>query len=148
MAGAAHPVAGVRCSVAGAIHSVAGVIHSVAGVVCPVAGAHYPVAGVMYTVLEIHFMAGVAGGFHCVAVVSPISSVISALLDCRLAGTVVDHSLMSGVMYSQAGIISHIAAYTQFMACVLTIHAIWRIQHYKCQWMWMYTGTGLHMKRL
>ena len=86
-----HPVAGVRCSVAGAIHSVAGVIHSVAGVVCPVAGAHYPVAGVTYTVVgDNHSVAGVTGELHCVAEVPPVS-VLGALLDCPLAGTVADH---------------------------------------------------------
>ena len=82
------------------------------GVVCPV-------ARVIYTVLrEICSVAAV----HCVAEVSP-KSVICALLDCPLAGMVVDHSLMSGITHSRAGIINHIAAHTQAMPCVLTIYA-------------------------
>ena len=98
---------------AGAIHSVAGVIHSVAGVVCPVAGARYPVAGVIYTVIEeIQSVPGVLGGLQSVAQVPPKSSVTKALLDYRLAGTVADHSLMCGVMHSQAAIINHISSHT------------------------------------
>ena len=99
------------------------------------AGVHFPVTGVIYTVVgDNHSVAGVAGELHCVAEVLPVFSVIGALVDCPLAGTVADHTLTSGVMHCQVTITNHITAHTQAMACVFTIHAaVGRFQCYKCQ---------------
>ena len=135
---------------------------SVAGVVCPVAGArpvagaHYPVAGVILTVVEEnHPVAVVACPVarvmqNCVAQVTSKSTVIGSLVDCPFACRIVaDHSLMSGVMHSLAGIMDRKADCVQSMACLLTIHAaVWKLQHYTCQWMCTFSGTGQHMKHL
>ena len=135
---------------------------SVAGVVCPVAGArpvagaHYPVAGVILTVVEEnHPVAVVACPVarvmqNCVAQVTSKSTVIGPLVDCPFACRIVaDHSLMSGVMHSLAGIMDRKADCVQSMACLLTIHAVvWKLQHYTCLWMCTFSGTGQHMKHL
>ena len=57
--------------------------------------------------------------------------------------------LMSGVMHSLAGIMDRKADCVQSMACLFTIHAaVWKFQHYTCQWMCTFSGTGQHMKHL
>ena len=77
---------------------------SVAGVVCPVAGV------ILTVVEENHPVVVVACPVarvmqNCVAQVTSKSTVIGSLVDCPFACRIVaDHSLMSGVMHSLAGI--------------------------------------------
>ena len=126
---------------------------SVAEVVCPVAGAHYPMAGVILTVIEEnHPVAVVACPVArvmqtCVAQVTSKSTVIGSLVDCPFACRIVaDHSLMSGVMHSLAGIMDRKADCVQSVACLFTIHAaVWKFQHYTCQW--MCTFSGMHFRQ-
>ena len=106
---------------------------SVAGVVCPVAGV------ILTVVEENHPVAVVACPVarvmqNCVAQVTSKSTVIGSLVDCPFACRIVaDHSLMSGVMHSLAGIMDHKADCVQSMACLFTIHAaVWKFQHYTC----------------
>ena len=102
--------------------------HPVAVVVCPVA-----------RVMQ-----------NCVAQVTSKSTGIGSLVDCPFACRIVaDHSLMSGVMHSLAGIMERKADCVQSVACLFTIHApVWKFQHYTCQSMCTFSGTGLHMKHL
>ena len=106
---------------------------SVAGVVCLVAGAHHPVAGVILSVVEeYHPVAVVACPAarvmqNCVAQVTSKPTVIGSLVDCPFACRIVaDHSLMSGVMHSLAGIMGCKADCVQSIACLFTIHAATR----------------------
>ena len=103
---------------------------SVAGVVYPVAGVVCPVAGIIFTVVEEnHPVAVVACPVarvmqNCVVQVTSKSTVIGSLVDCHFACRIVaDHSLMSGVMHSLAGIMDRKADCVQSVACLLTIHA-------------------------
>ena len=96
---------------------------SVAGVVCPVAGViltvveeNHPVAVVAFPVARVMQ--------NCVAQVTSKSTVIGSLVDCPFACRIVaDHSLMSGVMRSLAGIMDRKADCVQSVACLFTIHA-------------------------
>ena len=96
---------------------------SVAGVVCPVAGV------ILTVVEENHPVAVVACPVarvmqNCVAQVTSKSTVIGSLVDCPFACRIVaDHSLMSGVMHSLAGIMDRKADCVQSVACLFTIHA-------------------------
>ena len=89
-----------------------------------------PVAGVILTVVEEnHSVAVVACPVarvmqNCVAQVTSKSTVIGSLVDCPFACRIVaDHSLMSGVMHSLAGIMDCKADCVQSVACLFTIHA-------------------------
>ena len=122
---------------------------SVAGVVCPVAG------DILTVVEENHPVAVVACPVarvmqNCVAQVTSKSTVIGSLVDCPFACRIVaDISLMSGVMYSLAGIMDHKADCVQSVAYLFTIHApVWKFQHYTCQWICTFSGTGQHMNHL
>ena len=109
---------------------------SVTGVVCPVAGAR-PVAGVIFTVVEENHPVAVVAcpaarvTQNCVAQVTSKSTVIGSLVDCPFACRIVaDHSLMSGVMHSLAGIMDCKVDSVQSMACLFTIHAaVWTALH-------------------
>ena len=96
---------------------------SVAGVVCPVAGV------ILTVVEENHPVAVVACPVarvmqNCVAQVTSKSTVIGSLVDCPFACRIVaDHSLMSGVRHSLAGIMDRNADCVQSVACLFTIHA-------------------------
>ena len=87
---------------------------------------------------------------NCVAQVTSKSTVIGSLVDCPFACRIVaDQSLMSGVMHSLAGIMDRKADCVQSVACLFTIHAaVWKFQHYMCQSMCTFSGTGQHMKHL
>ena len=89
-----------------------------------------PVAGVILTVVEEnHSVAVVACPVarvmqNCVAQVTSKSTVIGSLVDCPFACRIVaDHSLMSGVMHSLAGIMDRKTDCVQSVACLFTIHA-------------------------
>ena len=61
---------------------------------------------------------------NCVAQVTSKSTVIGSLVDCPFACRIVaDHSLMSGVMHSLAGIMDRKADCVQYVACLFTIYA-------------------------
>ena len=96
---------------------------SVAGVVCPVAGI------ILTVVEENHPVAVVACPVarvmqNCVAQVTSKSTMIGSLVDCPFACRIVaDHSLMSGVRHSLAGIMDRNADCVQSVACLFTIHA-------------------------
>ena len=96
----------------------------------PCGWAHYPVAGVILTVVEEnHPVAVVACPVErvmqsCVAQVTSKSTVIGSLVDCPFACRIVaDHSLISGVMHSLAGIMDPKADCVQSVACLFIIHA-------------------------
>ena len=123
---------------------------SVAGVVCPV-------AGVILTVVARGKSPRSCGGLPCGKGHAELCSTSDLQVhsdwvigDCPFACRIVaDHSLMSGVMHSLAGIMDCKADCVQFVACLFTIHSpVWKFQHYTCQWMCTFSGTGQHMNHL